>query len=120
MVLFAAGIIVAGCARPENQEKATAKAKATLVAEDGTKHDDWWCEEHGIPEAECAMCNSKLAAEYKKKGDWCKEHDRPKSQCFICDPSLREKYAAKYRAKYGNEPPPPKDNMPSDDTKKEE
>ena len=34
------------------------------------------------------------------------QHDRAKSQCFICDHSLKEKYAAKYRAKYGKEPPP--------------
>jgi hypothetical protein len=73
--------------------------------DEGHAHTGWWCNEHGIPEAECSMCSSKVAAEFQKKGDWCQEHDRAKSQCFICDPAAKEKYAAKYRAKYGKEPP---------------
>ena len=58
------------------------------------------------------MCSAKVAKECKAKGDWCEKHHRAKSQCFICDPSLKEKYAAKYRARYGKEPPLPRDNMP--------
>ena len=54
------------------------------------------------------MCSAKVAAEFKKKGDWCEKHDRAKSQCFICDPSLEAKYAARYEAKYGKKPPPPR------------
>lgn len=69
-------------------------------------HSGWWCPEHGIPEDECSMCSAKVAKECKVNGDWCAEHDRAKSQCFLCDPSLKEKFAAKYRAKYGTEPPP--------------
>lgn len=80
--------------------------KSTEVAKTGHSHDGWWCGEHGIPEEECSMCSAKVAAEAKKKGDWCDKHDRAKSQCFICDPKLKETYAAKYRAKYGKEPPP--------------
>lgn len=74
-----------------------------------SKHGGWWCDEHGVQEAECSMCNAKVAAEFKKKGDWCDKHDRAKSQCFLCDPKLKEKYAAQYRAKYGKEPPPTED-----------
>jgi hypothetical protein len=55
------------------------------------------------------MCSGKVAAERKKAGDWCEKHDRAKSQCFLCDPSLKERYAAVYRAKYGKEPPEPKE-----------
>ena len=65
----------------------------------------WWCGEHGLSEAECSMCNSKVAAAFKAKGDWCDEHDRAKSQCFKCDPKLQEKFAALYRAKEGKDPP---------------
>ena len=67
-----------------------------------------WCVEHGIPEDECSMClpARTVKAEFKDKGDWCDDHNRAKSQCFICDPSLKEKFAAKYRAKFGTEPPP--------------
>jgi hypothetical protein len=75
-------------------------------AKDDKADDGWWCAEHGMPEAECAQCNPKLAAKLKKEGDWCKEHNRPESQCFICHPELKEKFAAEYRAKYGKEPPP--------------
>lgn len=67
----------------------------------------WWCDEHGIPEGECSMCNSQVAAELRGKGDWCDKHDRAKSQCFVCDPKLKEKFASLFRAKFGKEPPPP-------------
>lgn len=68
-------------------------------------HSHWWCDEHGVPEEVCGLCNSKLAAEFQKKGDWCDEHDRPDSQCFICHPDLQAKFAAEYEAKYGKQPP---------------
>jgi hypothetical protein len=55
----------------------------------------------------CGQCDSKLAAEFQKKGDWCKEHDRPDSQCFKCHPELEAKFAAQYEAKYGKQPPTP-------------
>ena len=74
------------------------------------QHGEWWCAEHGVPEAECAQCDAKLAASFQKKGDWCKEHDRPDSQCFICHPDTMAEYAAKYEAKYGKQPPKPELN----------
>lgn len=73
----------------------------------GHSHDGWWCDEHGIPEAECAQCDAKVAAAFQKKGDWCKEHDRPDSQCFICHPEKADEFAAKYEAKFGKKPPKP-------------
>ena len=73
-------------------------------------HSGWWCDEHGVPEAECGQCNAKVAADFKKKGDWCKEHDRPDSQCFICHPEKLDEYAAKYEAKLGKKPPKPELN----------
>jgi hypothetical protein len=73
----------------------------------GHSHDGWWCDEHGIPEEDCAQCSSKVAAEYKRKGDWCDKHDRPDSQCFVCHPELEAKFAALYEAKYGKQPPKP-------------
>lgn len=73
----------------------------------GHDHSGWWCNEHGVPEEVCAQCNSKVAAEFQKKGDWCKEHDRPDSQCFKCHPELEAKFAAQYEAKYGKQPPKP-------------
>ena len=73
----------------------------------GHDHGGWWCPEHGVPEGECALCDSSLVAEFKAKSDWCKEHNRPESQCFLCDPSRFETFAARYEAKYGEEPPKP-------------
>lgn len=99
---------LAGCGK---KDKAAGPKDAPAVAEkkkDGEKKeaaDGWWCKEHGVPEGDCAQCDAKVAAEYKKKGDWCKEHDRPESQCFICNPKRAEKFAAAYRAKYSKEPP---------------
>lgn len=73
----------------------------------GHSHDSWWCDEHGVPEERCGQCNSKVAAEFQKKGDWCKEHNRPDSQCFKCHPELQKKFAAQYEAKMGKKPPTP-------------
>lgn len=70
-------------------------------------HGGWWCVEHGVPESECAQCDSSLVAKFKKEGDWCKEHNRPESQCFICSPKRFEKFAATYEAKTGHKPPQP-------------
>ncbi len=77
---------------------------ASSAADD---HSGWWCSEHGVPEEICARCDSKVAAEFQKKGDWCKQHDRPESQCFICHPELLTKFAAQYEAKFGKKPPTP-------------
>jgi cobalt-zinc-cadmium efflux system membrane fusion protein len=91
-------------------------ATATATAEDGHggetaghDHSGWWCPEHGIPEEVCTRCNSTLIAQFKEKGDWCEEHDRPDSNCFHCHPELEAKFAARYTAKYGEEPPTPTD-----------
>jgi hypothetical protein len=115
--LMAFAVVLSGCGQADNKsgQQKDVKGKESQVAqakqENKKEHDHsgWWCDEHGVPEAECSMCNAKVAAELKKKGDWCDKHDRAKSQCFLCDPKLKEKYAAVYRAKYGKEPPPTED-----------
>ena len=94
-----AAAVLAGCNRtPE---------KPTPAASSGHSHEGWWCDEHGVPEEVCALCNSKLVADFKAKGDWCQEHDRPESQCFICNPEREADFAAQYEAKYGKQPPKP-------------
>ncbi len=100
--------------KPEQTKVALAQVTEKTVHD----HSGWWCDEHGVPEAECSMCSGKVAAEFKKKGDWCDLHDRAKSQCFICDPSLAAKYAARYEAKYGKQPPPREDDTAQLDGKK--
>jgi hypothetical protein len=112
-VLFGLAVLALGCggAKDAPRTEATPKAKDTEVAKNKPvdDHSGWWCAEHGIPEEECSMCSSKVAKEFKAKGDWCEMHKRAKSQCFKCDPSLKEKFAAKYKAKFGTEPPPIED-----------
>lgn len=105
-----------GCGKPDEPKKEGDKAADKQAKKDGdkakeeAKHEGWWCDEHGIPEDDCIMCNAKKRAEAKKSGDWC-EHKRAKSQCFVCNPKLKEFYAAQYRAKYpGKEPPEPEAN----------
>src|SRR5215475_11675936 len=116
--------VVGGCGKTDPEPKLDGETKTvaakTKEGNKDTKHGEWWCAEHGIPEEECSMCNAKVAKAFKDKGDWCKEHDRAKSQCFICDPKLKEVYAAKYRAKYGKEPPPITDESGKKDDKKED
>lgn len=92
-------------------EKPTTPAPVQAAAQNSHhEHGDWWCAEHGVPEDVCSQCSPKVAAQCKKKGDWCKEHDRAMSQCFVCHPEYKEKFAAKFRAKYGKEPPPTADD----------
>jgi copper chaperone CopZ len=116
--LFAGAVLfTTGCGQPapvaENKEKEKDKDKGPGKAEEKDDHSGWWCKPHGIPEEECSMCNDEYAKKCKDKGDWCDKHDRAASQCFICNPEFKEKFAAKYRAKYGTEPPPMKKEKPS-------
>lgn len=109
-------LIWGGCA-----QQAPTPPKSEVAA--GHTHDGWWCGEHGVPEEECAQCNSKLAADFQKKGDWCQQHQRPDSQCFVCHPELEAKFAARYEAKYGERPPksqPGHDHAHGDDHKHDE
>lgn len=103
-LLAAINFLSLGCAKPG----ANAHTDAHEASHDHQhKHDSWWCNEHGVPEEVCALCNVKLAADFKAKGDWCKEHDRPDSQCFVCHPEREAEFAAQYEAKYGKKPPKP-------------
>ncbi len=70
-------------------------------------HSGWWCNEHGVPEEECALCDTSLVADFKADDDWCDEHNRPESQCFVCNPDNFESFAARYEAKFGERPPQP-------------
>ena len=70
-------------------------------------HSGWWCNEHGVPEEECPLCDTTLVSTFKDAGDWCEEHNRPESQCFTCNPENFNKFAARYEAKYGKQPPAP-------------
>ena len=114
VLLALAGVfgLTAGCDQSQDttpKDTPAEQAKGGLDDHDHAGHDDhsgWWCPEHGIPEEECSMCSAEAADKLKAKGDWCEKHDRAGSQCFICHPELKEKFAAKYRAKYGEEPPP--------------
>jgi hypothetical protein len=115
-------LVAAGCNPSADtggagKAEGTGKEKPPVAKAKKDDHSDWWCAEHGVPEDECSMCSPKVAKAFKEKGDWCEKHDRARSQCFICDPSLKEKYAARYRAKYGKEPPPTEDEEEKKDDK---
>jgi hypothetical protein len=99
-----AGISIVACSKSENG----GGAKTAAVKEAaGHSHEGWWCDEHGVPEEDCALCHPKLIADFKAKGDWCEKHNRPDSQCFICHPEKEAEFAARYEAKYGTKPPKP-------------
>ena len=98
--------------KPKDADKDKPKEPGKDKLEEKDDHKGWWCKEHGIPEHECSMCDDAYAQKCKDKKDWCEKHDRADSQCFICHPEHREKFAAKYRAKYGKEPPPTRDPKP--------
>ncbi len=99
----------AGCGDEAATPKADANSAANDTPENHPTHGGWWCYEHGIPEENCAMCNSELASTMRADGDWCDEHNRPESICFKCDPSRADEYIALYEAKYGEKPPAAQD-----------
>jgi cobalt-zinc-cadmium efflux system membrane fusion protein len=99
-----AAAALSGCS---NDAPAPSAGQVAVQAGGEREHGEWWCNEHGLPEEECARCDPKLVAAFKAKGDWCDEHNRPKSQCFVCGPSLQVRYAAIYKARYGVDPPKP-------------
>ena len=100
--LAVAAVILTGCGKADSGSAPTADAAAATVDDGG-----WWCDEHGVPEEECALCDPSLVAKFKADGDWCDEHNRPESQCFLCSPKRFEKFAARYEAKFGAKPPKP-------------
>ena len=104
MLALVLPLAVAGCGSSASKPAAEA---VSAEKTSGHTHESWWCDEHGVPEEVCALCNDKVAAKMKQDGDWCKEHDRPDSQCFVCHPELKAKFAAQYEAKYGKQPPEP-------------
>lgn len=103
--LASVALVLGGCGEGTKEPDGTKAAKP--MAESNTTVAENWCVEHGIPEDICALCNAKVAADCKDKGDWCKEHERPESQCFVCNPKLLDKFAAEYEAKHGERPPKP-------------
>ena len=114
-----------GCNQPAAstvvEAKATTKDKAEVKPE-ATKppvsdHSGEWCDEHGMPEAICDLCQKKYRESEKAKGNWC-EHNRVKSSCFKCNPGLKEKLAAEYKAKTGKAPPPTEDEAQKEEPKK--
>lgn len=96
---------VSGC--NSGSEPATTEQASDVHDNDGHDHGGWWCSEHGVPEGECALCDISLVAAFKAKGDWCDEHNCPDSQCFVCNPENFEKFATRYEAKFGEQPPKP-------------
>ena len=102
--IVAVSALTIGCSQ-NNPSSATAVAEASQEKVDD--HSGWWCAEHGVPEEQCSICNSKAAANFKENGDWCEEHHRDESQCFLCNPARAEKFAKLYEAKFGHAPPEP-------------
>jgi hypothetical protein len=100
---FAGIVTITLAALPGRGKSADQNAPAQAATETHS-HESWWCDEHGVPESECALCHPKVAADFKAKGDWCAKHDRPDSQCFVCHPENEAKFAERYEAKYGTKP----------------
>jgi len=106
-VVAVGALVLSGC--NQNSENAKTSSVAKAAKEGEPEHGGWWCYEHGVPEEQCAMCDSKLAKQLREKGDWCEEHNRPESLCFKCNPEFAQKFAQLYEAKYGKAPPQPTD-----------
>ncbi|MCA9182844.1 MAG: hypothetical protein KDA51_15390 [Planctomycetales bacterium] len=100
-------IVLSGCSNSDKSSGGASESPA--VTDVDHSHGGWWCVEHGVPEGECALCDKSLAANFKEDGDWCEEHNRPESQCFLCSSARFEKFAARYEAKTGRQPPTPVD-----------
>lgn len=108
-IIALGGLASSGCGSSENKPSAAKEGETQSATAVDHSHGGWWCVEHGVPEEECALCQTSLVAKFKADGDWCEEHSRPESQCFLCDPSRFEKFAARYEAKVGRKPPQPEE-----------
>ncbi len=107
-LLAVGAIALGGCGNSGSTAPAGAATDGDVAAtEVDQSHDGWWCVEHGVPEEECALCDTSLVVKFKEDGDWCDEHERPESHCFICSASRFDKFAARYEAKTGRQPPKP-------------
>lgn len=104
-LLILLGALTVGCG-PQAEKAGDGKSGAAA----SDPHAGWWCKEHGVPEKECSMCDSAVAAKFKEQGDWCEEHNRAESQCFKCDPARAEKFVKLYAAKIGGKPPKATEN----------
>lgn len=111
LLLGVSALSLMGCQRSSSPTNTTSKSEKQAApmstSEQEHDHSQWWCVEHEVPEEECGLCNPRLAAEMVRRGDWCQQHNRPDSQCFECHPDYRERFAEKYRARYGQNPPTP-------------
>ena len=103
--LAAVSLTFAACSNSADKAANSTAATDAHSEASGHSHDGWWCNEHGVPEEVCALCDTSLVADFKAKGDWCEKHNRPDSQCFICHPEYQAKFAELYEAKYGTQPP---------------
>ena len=86
---------------PPGNEKADPEVKAenadAHAKGDAHDHSGWWCAEHGIPEAECSICSSRLrGSKAKGTGATITTGRKP---VLHCDPKLK-KFAA-HRSKEG-------------------
>jgi len=68
-LLFAAAALIAGGCSKAPQTGGKPAWQPAGVA-DVPQHGEWWCGEHGVPEEECAQCDTDLVAKFKAKGDW--------------------------------------------------
>jgi hypothetical protein len=106
-LLLTSAFVLLGCGQSAPEPvKVTAKTRTEVAGKTADHADEWWCEEHGIPEHMCGLCDAKYRAAEKAKGDWCEIHQRLKSQCFKCDPTLYERiFEPKYVEKFGGKKP---------------
>jgi len=90
-------LLIGGC---KNEQSTTSGAPAASQSSTSQQNEhapasvtpgsyEDWCEEHQVPESQCAQCNPKLIAAFKATGDWCNEHGLPESQCRLCNPELK-------------------------------
>ena len=65
--LLIAGVAFAGCGKSADKA-ATSGPAGTKVAAEGHSHEGWWCDEHGVPEEVCALCDTKLGSRLQGQG----------------------------------------------------
>ncbi|MEC7524196.1 MAG: efflux RND transporter periplasmic adaptor subunit [Myxococcota bacterium] len=51
-----------------------------------SRDPDAMCEEHGVLEAVCTLCNPALVPVFRARGDFCEAHELPESVCPVCHP----------------------------------
>ena len=84
-------VLSAGCGVSSNDVAQAAPREHAAHTHAERDPDRLWCNEHGVYEDECTICDPELAAAAEERDPnrlWCNEHGVYEDECTICHPEM--------------------------------